>query len=1422
MADKNSLLKLKFKLKGIYNNAIQKPIKDMCLFEMDEELTYKLKDVNRTGKWDNRADAIIVELLSRRYYEKDFGAEMFLNIIDQLGSDDLKKEFVHRYAGIISEQTIDKFKEIGISVGRELYPYVQQLQAETFEKYGDFEKIPRDRESELIIGKQLKPNQIAEMILKHKHEFAGMDVDLSKLSKSEKMQILVASDTTLLLPLPDDFYNDITIEDIKSYAKETGNYEIFDRAIPSLHKYYENITFDDIQEFLQVTTDKELQKNYLSRAITIFYDRGNLSQDEYIELANDERIENTANIYGRIFNNQNFEYAMQTIADLPEDKQQYAITAAERVYRDEMRNEAVIKRIYDAIKSTETKTNFMIRAVNNAKGDKFAVFKKEDVINAMKEDSNRYYKHDIYAYLSQDELFDLYMETKDEGVSRDILGFSFDAIKRQNNPRTDEDDFVWGGETEKHEIPNIITKENIYDIFEKIDLLNEFYVSELINMEGFDCNHKGVLKKLYSNPKGREYINWISSQNIEIDAKTALEAFQESNLKSRNDAWDLCRLNLKWNTQDENGLYNSLMAISGIDDIYCQNIFLEEGLLQKNYGLHREGMIFDIPEIDEAIKNESIPMQMRCNLLSQAMGSYYRQLEGNDFDGWLAKFNQGLFRFGRTDDEENNKVSPEEQLLSDANVMIDMYMNDLPKKFVEEYSDGFSRAKSTDSLEEKAMICSELNMKAVDTTHDMLMKKLEDFSKMSGIDHYSLLKQIEADQDANPMTVRYVIFKYIKLIPYINNKEMFDKFKELYANNENVINSITVEILQPEVFANIDNNLIEYLSAYGGTGDRVSDVIGNENLLQLFTRSYEYLQQANEFSEEQIAKVLKYIGKNAKKLVKDEYTEDDIITLSYIANYDEDYTCPEDASIFDYGEIQKSYLDKKIKSTLLTRATAIDTFGKRFFSMGYDELKKLAYNYGHDVDNFITNYEAKQALTPEEENELTALKIAKNIRRILEVDDIDTIKKMYADFSKMPEYQAINLKERLVFDENIRRPYTKEYKSKIYIPNEKDKKIVDGVSVYAPKDFYMFVNSVGAYSNFSITDENESAKDLWNTNKDTARHEICTSLISSENMGRAGLKQGDKPLMKLVKKIVKKISKSNEQEEEKEQDPVIVTFYDFSDNAIFMAGSHDIASEARTIESQLSYRDFSFKRPDNLIDDTRLMYNEINIKTKNMNNLRDALEPQGVVCFDEITDDKKKVAADFNSDIIYIDSKEIAKIQSNQLSNMFQQFYENPNPELVGEILNKYENNRNSFYFSRPDLQYKYFNPSKFASNMVKAIKCVQECGAKGDNETFKTCMDAFYIAIHNEIEKFRFVGRDHELLSNNNLQIRKINKALSKAISNTDYTVPIASFEEQRNKFINQYYIDDGKSGIADMARKHLENNRTTNQNKNDKGRED
>ena len=181
MADKNSLLKLKFKLKGIYNNAIQKPIKDMCLFEMDEELTYKLKDVNRTGKWDNRADAIIVELLSRRYYEKDFGAEMFLNIIDQLGSDDLKKEFVHRYAGIISEQTIDKFKEKGISVGRELYPYVQQLQAETFEKYGDFEKIPRDKESELIIGKQLKPNQIAEMILNHKHEFAGMDVDFSKL-----------------------------------------------------------------------------------------------------------------------------------------------------------------------------------------------------------------------------------------------------------------------------------------------------------------------------------------------------------------------------------------------------------------------------------------------------------------------------------------------------------------------------------------------------------------------------------------------------------------------------------------------------------------------------------------------------------------------------------------------------------------------------------------------------------------------------------------------------------------------------------------------------------------------------------------------------------------------------------------------------------------------------------------------------------------------------------------------------------------------------------------------------------------------------------------------------------------------------------------------------------------------------------------
>ena len=858
MADENSLLKLKFKLKGIYNNAIQKPIKDMCLFEMDEELTYKLKDVNRTGIWDTRTDEIIEELLSRRYYEKYFGAEFFLNIIEQLKSDNLRKEFVHRYAGIINEQSIDGIKELCGMVGggfkREFYPFVQQLQAETFEKYGDFDKIPRDKESKSIVGKQLKQNQIAEMLLQHMYDYLDMNMDTENLPKSERLNILATMKAIDISSLPASTFSDLTIDDIKSYCRKTGNYAVFDKSIPALNEYYEHVTFNDIQDFLDSTKDKQLQNRYLARAIPIFYDRGNISKDEYIKLANDERIENKTDIYGHIFTKQNFDEVLQTIKSLPEDKQQYAVKAVERAFMDEMQNEAFVRSIYGVIKSSDVKKDFLIDIVNESKDDRFAIFKKDDVINAMKENSNRFYSYEIYGQLTQEELLNLYMETEDKNVRTYILSSSFDAIRNKKNPR-DEEENIWG-ESRKIEIPSIITEENMYDIFEKIDMSNEFQVSEFMELDGFDFNQERVLKKIYADKKRSTYIKWIEGIRTPIDAKMAINIFKESNTKNRNDAWDLCRINLDWNVQEENSLYNNLMAISGINDIYCENIILEDGLLQKNYGIYSEGMLFDIPEINDAIQNKTIPMQTRINLFSLAMSSYYRQLDACSEEAWLQKFKDGFYDISQIFENGEEKKKTEEELLSDANIMINRLMEDIPKDFLNQYNDVFSRAKSSKSLEEKARLCGELSEKFVEGVYNMLMKKLEDFSQMTGIDHYTLFKRIEENQKADSSSVRNVLFKYIKLIPYLNNREMFNKFTELYANNENVINSITVEMLQPEVFANLDNNLIEYLSAYEGAGNRIRDVIDNEKLLQAFTKCHSYLQQINEFSEEKIANVL--------------------------------------------------------------------------------------------------------------------------------------------------------------------------------------------------------------------------------------------------------------------------------------------------------------------------------------------------------------------------------------------------------------------------------------------------------------------------------------------------------------------------------------------------------------------------------------
>ena len=1388
-----SALKLKYKIKGIYNNAINKPIKDMCLLEMEEELLYRLKDVNKTGIWDNRTEAILRDFFSRKYFEAGFEIDVFLGIIDRLQNEKLKSDFIHKYANMIDEQDIILLDSNRYKIDKRFAPYIEQVMAEVFEKYGDFDKLPSSENERNMVLEKLTPTQVVDMYIKDEDLWLSDKIEINKLSKQDKLQLL-SSDKYFSFDISEqELFDDITSEDVLQYCRNTGNYKIFSSGIKAVNQYCDTITYDKILNELQYLHDEKSQEYYFNYSIPLLELQNNITLEQYEMLANNNEIKYKKNIFLNIFLGQEPNEIIERIKALPEEQQKDAIEAVKSLeFYEKKLNDNNIREIYDNIKSKDVKRAFMIDITMKNRHESSNIFSTQEKLECLKEDGDFFFKDNIFKNLTQEELTELFFTTKNEKVKKHILNISIETYIKEN--KSNETNRISNFKREKIKF-NIITPENIYDIFKEADTNNSI---KFLLLDNFDINHEGVLEKIVSSRDMNQLIPYILQKEKLVDLSRFAEAISKIRNPGTAKFGQLSRLKFNWNGQDEANLLNDLKELSKVDNIYFQALLIESDLLRNNKMFSEEKMLFNNSTLKELLRNKNLSQSTRNILFREMAVSYWRQLEVYDKEELMQSFiNNGSFDINNLFDEEKVESKDVQQILTQANDVIDWIGKDFPKEFSEQ----LENIKNMRSLELKADAMVDLSKIRFKATYDTLLKEITEYSKIVGVDYYTIFQDIVGNIDYKKSDeVRNKMFNYLDLLPYFVDDKIYNEFQELYANNKDVVKSITPEMLQPDVFNKIDKNLIEYLSAYRNSTENIADIVKNEQALKAFIGCYDELRKTNEYPEEKLSNLIKYLGKHVDQITKDEFSIDDYYLISYIANYDPEYIPEEGTSIFDYEKMIKEQCDKKMQSSLLTKATALDALGKRFFAMSYEDMTNIAFRYSKDIEKFIKAYESKGQLTLEEQNELTALRVAKNIKKIASIDDVETIKALYMKFSKMPEYENIDFRERIIFDESIRRPYTKDYKKNLYIPNEKDKKIVNGTEVYAPEDFTMFVHSVGAYSSFSVVDEQTTAKDLWESKFKTSSHELCTSFISEENMGSAGAKEKEGIIKKAFKKVAKVLKKDKTEENSKEKERVVLGFYDFSDNAIFMSGSNDLATVTYEIDSQKSYRDFSFKCAERLLNDTRLHYNEVNIKMKKADSANETLMPQYVVCYDEVTETDKKVANDFGIDIVLIDREKIAQKQSTQLNSLFEEFTKEPKPEIIKEIFNKYEGNWNSFSYTRPDLQMKYFNPSTFSSNMVKLIKQVQLCGSKGNNDVFRECMDALYMAIYEESEKFKTTENDHELFTTKNLQIDKISRALSKAISSTDYVPTVRSMSEKREEFLRMYEVsNEDISNIGD-----------------------
>ena len=595
----------------------------------------------------------------------------------------------------------------------------------------------------------------------------------------------------------------------------------------------------------------------------------------------------------------------------------------------------------------------------------------------------------------------------------------------------------------------------------------------------------------------------------------------------------------------------------------------------------------------------------------------------------------------------------------------------------------------------------------------------------------------------------------IKCIKYLNSDIVYNKLRNLYNQNHSVAEHISPAMLDDSVIQLLDDDIIEFVSRYSVDASDFSKILEDENKTYLFIKTYDRLKNIKAYSEEDSLKIAKFIKTlNPEDFLKDEAIDEKNIDLiisialsEKLKNKFSKIKINEDENKFEkYIENIKEETDKEIHSPLLTRMQALDAIGTRFFGLSYDEMQDFVNKYTVDLDEMLNKYKTKEEnaeLTVEEQNELKTLRTLRNLKEILAIKDKNALIETFEELDKLEEFENIDFALANVLDENARRAYAKDYKENIYSLNEEDrlKEKVDGIDVYSPKEFNMLVHVVAAFGDFKLIDKEhpeKSAKEFWKNVDDKQNHIVCTSYIGNSNM------------------CCKR--KMEDEKESEEEVNVIFGFSNFNKNSVLMAAPYDIGSDTTSMKSDQSGLQSRFRTAENMLKYTRWSHNELCLERRLENKKETNIEPDYIVCFDEINEESKKVAKDFGIPIVFIDTKQVAKNESEKLDGLFKEFYGTKNASKISEILNLYQTNLNSFSNFRTELVEEYFNPSKMNEKIEKLIQWIDREYRIGNKENAIKCYQALSEAFQNEINLNLESGLDPEDNTKGKFKIREFN----------------------------------------------------------------
>lgn len=525
----------------------------------------------------------------------------------------------------------------------------------------------------------------------------------------------------------------------------------------------------------------------------------------------------------------------------------------------------------------------------------------------------------------------------------------------------------------------------------------------------------------------------------------------------------------------------------------------------------------------------------------------------------------------------------------------------------------------------------------------------------------------------------------------LTEKEI-ELMKRFAKNNSSLFSTLNLDILTPEIISSIGESSIEKISRYTDIQYSIIELAKDKDALTTFGFALENLKQDSLFIEPLIEQLGKTIGREensetkqyerkpgeflklASNRIQDNsipLTEEEKTIISYLA------LNPQEANkIKSYDEIlnfvanKNAELDGIIGAQDVTLVDAKNAYLERIVGMDYNSVIDLVKKYGNNPEQLLAKYEGKELETYKEKSEKESLEIIIKLKSLVEEKDLGKIRQAYQEAvekeNKTKSFERY--RQSTILDNTLRRSYGRDITRTLSNHDKENnteslEHTEDGQEYVVRKmngPFDRMISVMNAYRKSDAEAEGDMY-DRWNTSAMAENHALCYSFIDESNPGTAmlGEKKG-----------------------------IVISISGFDAEAVTAAAPYDLCSDSRT-NTTVTYRQQRFYTADNLPDQTRGRYSEVDIEIQDVSEgvtEYKKIQPTSIICFEEIDEDSINAAIELSKKlgkaipIELIDRRELASQTRTEIDDLLEQFKsgESLQPELVGQIITKFNNVRNA------------------------------------------------------------------------------------------------------------------------------------------------